>query len=80
MKIDEKIGHMEDNIGRIVKLLEIQEDKIPKEDEVGQGTHEEKRIKQIPVFRIWNGNSDTGKLQSFYKRRETIASLHRRLY
>ena len=32
MKIEKRMGHMEDNIGRNVKLLQLQEDKIPKED------------------------------------------------
>jgi hypothetical protein len=36
------MGHMEDNIGIIVKLLKHQDGKIPKEEEVDQGTNEEK--------------------------------------
>ena len=42
MKIEERIGHMEYNIGRIVKLLQLQEEQIPKEDEVVHGTHKDK--------------------------------------
>ena len=34
------MGPMEDNIGRIVKLLQLQGKNIPKEEEVDQGTHE----------------------------------------
>ena len=41
MKIEERMGHMEDNIGRIVKLLQHQDGKIPKE-KLDQGTHEER--------------------------------------
>ena len=40
-QIEERMGPMEDNIGRIVKLLQLQGEKIPKEEEVDQGTHEE---------------------------------------
>jgi hypothetical protein len=42
MNIEERMGHVEDNIGRIVKLLHHQDGKIPKEEELDQGTHEEK--------------------------------------
>lgn len=42
MKIEERMGHMEDNIERILKLLQHQDEKIPKEDDVGKGTHEDK--------------------------------------
>ena len=42
MNIEERMGHMEDYIGRNFKLLHLQYKKIPKEDEVVQGTHEEK--------------------------------------
>ena len=42
-RIEERMGPMEDNIGRIVKLLQLQGEKIPKEEEVDQGTHEEKK-------------------------------------
>jgi hypothetical protein len=49
MKIEERMGHMEDNIGRIVKLLQLQEEKIRKEDEVGQGTHEDKNSAHVEL-------------------------------
>ena len=42
-QIEERMGPMEDNIGRVVKLLQFQSEKIPKEEEVDQGTHEEKK-------------------------------------
>ena len=42
IKIEERMGHMEDNIERIVKLLQNQEGKTPKEDDVGQGTDDDK--------------------------------------
>ena len=42
MKIEERMGHMEDNIERIVKFLQDKEENISKE-EVDQGTHEEKK-------------------------------------
>ena len=44
-----KMGHMEDNIGRIVKLLQHQDGKIPKEEELDQGTHEEKNSAQVEI-------------------------------
>ena len=49
MKIEERMGHMEDNIGRIVKLLQHQDGKIPKEEELDQGTHEEKNSAQVEI-------------------------------
>ena len=42
-QVEERMGPMEDNIGRIVKLLQLQGEKILKEEEVDQGTHEEKK-------------------------------------
>ena len=44
IQIKERMGHMEENIGRIVKLPQLQDENIPKEDEVGQGTHEDKIV------------------------------------
>jgi hypothetical protein len=49
MKIEERMGHMEDNIGRIVKLLQPQDKRIPKEEEVDQGTHEEKNSAHVEL-------------------------------
>ena len=49
MKIEEKMGHMEDNIERIVKILQNQEESIPKEDDVGQGTHEDKNSAHVEL-------------------------------
>jgi hypothetical protein len=49
MKIEERMGHMEDNIGRIVKLLQHQEENIPKEDDVGQGTHDDKNSSNVDL-------------------------------
>ena len=40
---------MEDNIGRIVKLLQLQGETIPKEEEVDQGTHEEKNNSHVEL-------------------------------
>ena len=40
---------MEDNIGRIVKLLQHKDGKIPKEEELGQGTHEEKNSAKVEI-------------------------------
>ena len=40
---------MEDNIGRIVKLLQLQGEKIPKEEEVEQATHEEKKNAHVEL-------------------------------
>ena len=37
IKIEEWMGNMEDNIERIVKLLQNTEEKLPKGDDVGQG-------------------------------------------
>ena len=48
-QIEEKMGHMEDNIGRIVELLQHQDGKIPKEEELDQGTHEEKNSSQVEL-------------------------------
>ena len=48
MKIEERMGHVEDNIGRIV-LLQLQEEKSPKEDEVGQGTHEDNNSAHVEL-------------------------------
>ena len=45
--IEERMGHMEDNIERIVKLLQNIEEKIPKGDVVGQGTHDDKNSAHI---------------------------------
>ena len=39
-RIKERMGPMEHNIGRIVKRLQHQGEKIPKEVKVDQGTHE----------------------------------------
>ena len=49
MNIEERMGHVEDNIGRIVKLLQPQDKKIPKEEEVDQGTHEEKNSARVEL-------------------------------
>ena len=43
------MGPMEDNIGRIVKLLQLQGEKIPKEEEVDHGTHEEKNSAHVEL-------------------------------
>jgi hypothetical protein len=43
------MGHMEDNIERIVKLLQHQEEKIPKEDDVCQGNHENKNSSHVEL-------------------------------
>ena len=40
---------MEDNIERIVKLLQLRGEKIPKEEEVYQGTHEEKNSADVEL-------------------------------
>ena len=42
-RIEERMGPMEDNIGRIVQLLQHQDGNIPKEEELDQGSHEEKQ-------------------------------------
>ena len=47
MKLEKRMGHLEDNIERIVKLLQHQDGKIPKEEELDQGTHEEKIILRL---------------------------------
>ena len=47
MKIEERMAHMEDNIGRIVELLQHQDGKDPKEEELDQGTHEEKIVLRL---------------------------------
>ena len=44
-----KMGHMEDNSGRIVKLLQHQDGKIPNEEELDQGTHGEKNSAQVDL-------------------------------
>ena len=49
MKIEERMGHKEDNIERIVKLLQHQQENILKEDDVGQGTHEEKNNSHVEL-------------------------------
>ena len=49
MEMVERMGHMEDNIGRIVKLIQHQEKNIPKEDDVGQGTHEDKNSAHVEL-------------------------------
>ena len=46
-QLEEKMGHMEDNIGRIVELLQHQDGKDPKEEELDQGTHEEKIVLRL---------------------------------
>jgi hypothetical protein len=43
------MGHMEDNIGRIVELLQHQDGKIPKEEELDPGNHEEKNCSQVEL-------------------------------
>jgi hypothetical protein len=48
-RIEERMGPMEDNIGRIVKLLQLQGEKIPKEKKVDQGTHEEKHSAHVEL-------------------------------
>ena len=35
------MGHMEDNIERIVNLIQNTKEKIPKGDDVGQGSHDD---------------------------------------
>ena len=35
------MGHMEDNIERIFKLIQNVEESIPKGDDVGQGAHDD---------------------------------------
>ena len=40
---------MEENIRRIVKLLQHQDGKIPKEEELDQGSHEEKNSAQVAI-------------------------------
>lgn len=39
-QMDERMGHMEDNIERNVNLWQHQDENIPKEDYVGQGAHD----------------------------------------
>jgi hypothetical protein len=46
--IENTMGHMEDNIvERIGKLLQHPKEKIPKEDDVGQGAHDDKNSGNI---------------------------------
>ena len=40
---------MKDNIERIVKLLQHQEEKIHKEDDVGKSTHEDKNSSDVEL-------------------------------
>lgn len=49
MKIEERMGHMEDNIGIVVKLLQHQDGNISKEEELDQGTHEEKNSAHVEL-------------------------------
>ena len=49
MKIEKRMAHMEDNIRSIVKLLQLQDENIPKEDEVVQGTHEDKNSSHVEL-------------------------------
>ena len=68
-----KMGHMEDNIGRIVKLLQHQDGKIPKEEELDQGTHEEKNSPQVEVpsmdkHDIRGNDSNMGSNQVWFPR------------
>ena len=48
-QIEERMGPMEDNSGRIVKLLQLQGEKIPKEEELDQDTHEEKNSAHVKI-------------------------------
>ena len=43
------MGYKQDNIGTIVKLLQLQDENIPKEDEVVQGTHEDKNSSHVEL-------------------------------
>ena len=47
--IEERMGPVEDNIGRIVNLLQLQGQKIPKEEEMDQRTHEEKNSAHVEL-------------------------------
>ena len=49
MKIEEILGHMEDNIGRISKILQHKEEKNLKYDDVGQGTHRDKNSAHVEI-------------------------------
>ena len=42
IKIKERMGHIENNIERIVNLLQNTKENIPKGDDAGQGTHDDK--------------------------------------
>lgn len=47
------VGHMEDNIvERIFKLLQHLEENIPKEDDVGQSTHDDKNNTHVEKLSI----------------------------
>jgi hypothetical protein len=64
---------MEDNIERMVKLLQHQEEKIPNEDDVVQGTHDDKNSSHVEKPSInKNGlrqfDSNTGSNQGWYTR------------
>ena len=48
-RIEERMGPMDDKIGRIAKLLQLQGKKIPKEEEVDQGTNKEKNIAHVEI-------------------------------
>ena len=48
-QLEERMGHMEDNIGRIVELIQHQDGKIPKEEELEPGIHEEKNSSQVEL-------------------------------
>lgn len=43
IKIDKGMEHMEDNVQNIVKLLQNIEEKLPKGDDMGDGTHDDKK-------------------------------------
>ena len=45
--MDERMGHMEDNIEMIVNILQHQEENIPKEYDVGQGAHDDKNSAHV---------------------------------
>ena len=42
INIGEQMGHMDDNIEMSVKIIENIDEKIPKGDYVGQGSHDDK--------------------------------------
>ena len=47
IKIEESMVHMENNLERIVKILQNLEEKLPKCDDVGRGTQDDKDFPHI---------------------------------